>query len=60
MGSSHGCDTCVPEQDLCFSPPRGKWVPVRVEMVLVIVLAWFVAHICLLHRLHTPQGAEMV
>ena len=23
----------------CFSPPRGKWVPVRAEMVLVIDLA---------------------
>ena len=23
----------------CFSPPRGKWVPVRTEMVLVIDLA---------------------
>ena len=23
----------------CFSPPRGKWVPVRAEMVLVVDLA---------------------
>ena len=23
----------------CFSPPRGKWVPVRAEMVLVVGLA---------------------
>ena len=23
----------------CFSPPRGKWIPVRAEMVLVIDLA---------------------
>ena len=23
----------------CFSPPRGKWVPVRAEMVPVIDLA---------------------
>ena len=23
----------------CFSPPRGKWIPVRAKMVLVIDLA---------------------
>ena len=36
------CDTCAPEQDTflnCFSPPRGKLVPVRSEMVLAIDLA---------------------
>ena len=35
------CDACVLEQDtltISFSPPRGKWVPVRAEMVLVIDL----------------------
>ena len=42
----------------CFSPPRGKWVPVRAEMVLVIDLASCATY--LLHRLYTPQGAEMV
>ena len=42
VGWNPGHDTCVPEQDThynCFSPPRGKWVPVRAEMVLVIDLA---------------------
>ncbi len=35
--------------------PRGKWLPVRAEMVLVIGAL----HIWQ-YRLHTPQGAEMV
>ena len=42
VGLNLGRDTCVPEQDTinyCFSPPRGKWGPVRAEMVLVIDLA---------------------
>ena len=36
VGSNPGRDTWVSEQN-CFSPPSGKWVPVRAEMVLVVV-----------------------
>ncbi len=37
----------------CFSSPRGKWVPVRTEMVLVIDLAWCATYLA-------AQGAEIV
>ena len=36
VGSNPGHDTFKGD---CFSPPRGDWVPVRAEMVLVIDLA---------------------
>ena len=38
----------------CFSPPRGKCVPVRAEMVT----DWLSALYNWRHRLYTPPGAE--
>ena len=52
VGLNPGRDTCVPEQDTCCSPPRGKLVPVRAELVLVIDLAEL--HICTCCAYSTP------
>ena len=35
----------------CFSPPRGKWVPVRAEMVIVLDL---VAQVNYAHAVYSP------
>ena len=40
---------------ISLSPPRGKWVPARAEMVLVNCATYIWQH-----GLYTPQGAEMV
>ncbi len=53
VGLNPGHDTFVLDQDTfsCFSSPRGKWVSVRAEMVLVIDLAWCVGSTgCILPR----------
>ena len=60
VGSIPGRNTCaraMTRNYRCFSPPRGKWVLVSVEMVLVID---FAEKCIILHRLYTPQEAEMV
>ena len=43
----------------CFSPPRGKWVPVRAEIVLN-VNDWLGAQLVTRSTNCTPQGVEMV
>ena len=57
--SSHLCPWVKTLNYNFSSPPRGKWVPVRPEMVLVRELALSALHIWR-HRLYTPQGAEII